>query len=139
MTVKADLIAAMKAYADAGGDLDFEEGWGSTGRKLEIRNETVDTGAMWLNDPNMAEGMFQAIAEVLGDNQVEDIDAVVAPSITLTKTPSSAATLMVFFAGVLLRRVTSPTLSTEYSLSGKTITFGTSKTGWVHARYLASS
>jgi hypothetical protein len=84
------------------------------------------------------EGIFQAVAEVLGDWQAEDFDAIAAPSVVLANTPRSAGSLMVFHVGHLLRRKTSPSLATEYSWSGgKTITFGVSLTGWVHVRYLA--
>lgn len=137
MSVKDDLIAAMKAYADASSDLDFVESWGATGRKIEIRNETVDTGAVWLNDPNMADGMFTAIEAVLGDWQVDVQTVALQTGMTLSKTPGTLAAMMVFHEGILLERVSSPSTAKEYSVSGKTLTFGASLTGRIQARYLA--
>ena len=139
MSVETDLIAAMKAYADATGDDYFRAAWGATGAKIEIDNISEDTGQVWLYDPNMAEAMFSAIASVLGGWVAQDYTAVVAPNITLPSTPTTAAALMVFHSGVLLQQVSgTPSGAMEYSWSGTVITFGAPLTGWIHARYIAA-
>jgi hypothetical protein len=136
MAVREDLIAAMQAYADASGDLDFRVAWGEPGYRVEVRNETQDTGQGWANDPNFVEALFASIATVLG-RQSEDFDLTLAPSVTLSGTPSSAGLLLVFHNGILLRRKASPSSATEYSwVEGtKLITFGDSVSGWINVRY----
>lgn len=148
MTVAADLIAAMKAFAESSNDLDFIEGWGLTGlesgdgtnRKIQIRNESVLTGQVWLNSPNFANGMFTSIAGVLGSWTTDDYDFTGQASVTLSAAPRYTEALLVFHNGVLLRHVAgTPTLATEYAwTSGNVLTFGAMLIGWIHARYLAT-
>lgn len=137
MGIKEDLVTAMKAYADARSDLDFRSIWGATGSRIQIRNETVDTGQGWSLDPSFLMGIFTAIDSVIGSLwQKEDFDLVLQSGVTLTCTPRSLATLMVFVNGALARYDSSPSGSAEYSLAGKTITFGSSLSGWVGVYYL---
>jgi hypothetical protein len=137
--IKDALVAAVKAYADAAGDGDFEAAWGSTGRKIQVRNETVDTGQGWSVIPGMFEAVFRAIESVLGSWYTDNYDLVIQSGATLSKEPINTSSIMVFHAGTLLRRVSSPSNATEYSISSRTLTFGAALTGWVSAVYLAKS
>lgn len=132
MSLTDDMIAGLQAYADARTDIDFRAGWGATGRRAQIRGEVVDMGQSWDLDPNLAVGIFQAAAEVLGDWRSQDFDVVLAGGVTLDAEPTSHGSLLVHMAGALLRQ------DTNYSwTSGTTITFTAPVTGWVNVRYLA--
>lgn len=141
MGVREDLVAALQAYAYSrrSDDPDFYAAFGPTGSKVEIRNITEDTGQVFLNDPNMMDATFQAIEDVVGNWRSDDFTLLLTSSVELSYTPSPLATLQVFYNGLLLRRVASPSGTGEYSVSGKTITFGSALTGWFQAHYLTST
>ena len=64
-----DLIEqAMKSYADTCGDLDLRAMFGSQGSRIQIRNETQDTGQAWFS-PSYIRGMIQSAASVIDSSQ----------------------------------------------------------------------
>lgn len=144
MGVVADLIAALKSYADSAGDLNFRIGWGTPGSRVSAWGETHDTGQAWANTVNFAAGLFTAVASVLGGWASEDFDLTVGQSsITLAYMPLSAASLLVFRDGLLMRKVTSlgvNPLEYTWSTGSKTVSFLPGALAeWVSVHYLKAA
>lgn len=138
MSLLEDLIAVMQNYADTGGNLDFISAWGAQGNRIQIRGEGVDTGQGWDLSPSFLLGVFSAAASVLGDWTADDVDVVAQSTVTLSAEPALGAALYVFYEGVLLRHVDTPTLANHYRwVGGTTVEFSGPLTGWIAARYLA--
>jgi len=117
MSTKTRLQALLGSYADASGDLDLRVFIGTPGSRIEVRNETVDTGQGYLI-PGFLDGLLQVVGAIVDAVQEENLE-VTNPlgqtSYTLAKTPINDANLLVFKNGALLRR------GTGYTRSGKDI------------------
>lgn len=111
------LQGLLQAYADASGDLDLRTFVGTPGYRIEVRNETVDTGQAY-EEPAFVPGLLQSIGAMLDRLQQDEFvvtDPLGQSAFTLTQTPRSTTHLTVFKDGLLLKKA-------DYSLVGKVVT-----------------
>lgn len=60
MSGKTDILARLRAYADASGNLDLIHGFGTPGGHIVLRGETVDTGVAYAI-PGYSDGLATAM------------------------------------------------------------------------------
>jgi hypothetical protein len=126
------LQTLLQNYADQSGDLDLRTFIGTPGYRIEVRNETVDTGQGY-TEPAFVPGLLQSIGSMLDRVRQDEFD-VTNPlgqsAFTLTYAPRGASHLLVFQDGALLRK-------TAWSLAGTSLTLATAAPmgAWLLACY----
>jgi hypothetical protein len=131
---KSELIWKIQELADASGDLDLRVGFGRPGYRIEVRNETLDTGQAWTQTSGFVDLLCAAVGALLG-GQRQQYFTLLLPlsSVELTEVPAHADTLQVFVAGVLLQR------EVDYTWDGEMeIAFTNPTVGWVEVDYVAA-
>lgn len=128
----------IQAYADASEDTALIVAFGTPGSKIMHQSESEDTGQQWVT-PGFMRGIATGIGEVVGAWKNDNFDLVLSSAVTLTATPISADTLMVFLEGTLLREVTGTPLAGQYKWdSGSKMVDLHSATGWLSVYYAVS-
>lgn len=133
MDRKNELIWKMQSLADATGDPDLIAGFGTPGRRIQVRNETVDTGQAWSTTSGFVDLVCAAVGSLLGAARHRDFTLVFPTTeLTLDSVPVDAASLAVYLNGTRLRA------GEHYSWTAgsKQITLASAAIGWVGVDYV---
>jgi len=121
----------LQSYADTSGDLDLRVSVGTPGYRIEVRNETQETGQGYVI-PGFIDGLLASIGIAIDQVETEDLD-VTNPSgqteYTLAKTPTSDAALQIHKNGVLLR------YGVGYTRAGRVVSISGAFGDWFNFNY----
>jgi hypothetical protein len=113
---KLILKSLLCAYADASKDGDLRLTIGTPGYRIEVRNETQDTGQGYVV-PGFIDGVLYAVGALM-DRRAGDEFAVTNPlgqsSFTLTQMPRAISLFRAFKNGLVLK-------SSDYEVAGKVV------------------
>lgn len=113
---KLILKSLLCSYADASQDGDLRLTIGTPGYRIEVRNETQDTGQGYVA-PGFIDGMLFAIGALI-DRRARDEFEVTDPlgqsSFTLSQAPRAASLFTACKNGLVLK-------STDYTVAGKAV------------------